>query len=174
MAGLYSIMKSLPYLYSLPLYWGYYADATMERSHVVHIVTGQIANMALFLAFGTILMAFSSRFACKVFPNEDDAREAAACSAKEIQTVAFSVVGVYLLGTAIPKLVMTALEFIRTSNDYSEQQRLWHRHGPRLIESGIQLVIGLYLFLGARGVRSVWTRLRTAAQPWHRQPPARE
>ena len=178
MAGLYSIIGSLPQLCILHSYWYWYwgdfAEGKMEGSHVVHIATGQVANIVLFLAFGIILIAFSNRLACKVFPNEDDAREAAACSAKGIQRVAFSVVGLYLLGTAIPKLVVVAVESIRASNGYVDQDRLWAWHGPRLIEFGIQLVIGLYLFLGARGVRSVWTRLRTAAQPWHRQPPARE
>jgi len=81
-----------------------------------------------------------------------------------LQSLAFSVVGVALIAQSLPSLagVVVASELTAPGAEYG--LRTFARENYQsLVYSLARLAIGLYLFLGARGLVTVWHRLHPVA-----------
>ncbi len=79
-------------------------------------------------------------------------------------SLAISVLGVWLAATALSPLGAWLALFIHLSHSLGGTARdeYFQQHWTAIVQLGLQLVVGLCLLLGARGITSTWRRLRPA------------
>lgn len=78
--------------------------------------------------------------------------------------LALSIVGVWLAATALPPLGAWLALFIHLSHSLGGTARddYFRDHWTTIVQEGLQLAVGIFLFVGARGLASTWRRLRQA------------
>jgi hypothetical protein len=88
---------------------------------------------------------------------------------EEFQTIAFSVIGVVLIGSALPDLArVTAGPLIHALIEKALQGKgipyggvQWPPYNTEMLfKSFVQLAVGLYLFFKAAGIASLWQQLQ--------------
>ena len=94
----------------------------------------------------------------KLFTDSDTA--AAPPSLEALQDLAFSVVGVFILGVAIPDLTKLAYYYWQLSAPGGVQMGADIERRGALIEIVVQLVIGLWLLFGAAGITNLLRKVR--------------
>jgi len=109
--------------------------------------------IVLMLLAGVILVTRGERLASKWFPSESTSSSPQwTISAKELQALAFSVLGVYLFLTALPNLAALGMDLFTGSSvrlpDTGRVVRYWHTG----IYGTVQAILGVLLFLRARSV----------------------
>jgi hypothetical protein len=114
------------------------SNRTLQRIEV-------LTFLAPFLV-GIVLWCFSETIANKMVFSSEKINKNNSLTAMEIQVIAFSILGLFFIGNALPKTVSTvyilfAIEGFRIDAPSYTQQ---------LIEVGLQLVIGLGLLLGTQ------------------------
>jgi hypothetical protein len=80
----------------------------------------------------------------------------------QIQAIAISILGLYLIAAAFPKIVYNAGAIML---DPRWNRAPFHLYLQTFTSSVLELVMGFGLFLRAKGVAIVWHRLRTAGRP---------
>lgn len=107
-----------------------------------------------------LLVARAERLAVWLFPEEHTG--SLGLPSEQIQAVAFSIMGVWLVVQSLPNMVY-ALVLPRFSPKLSviADGRIDY---PRLIYSALRLGIGLCLILGAKGLAKLWHGLRSAPE----------
>jgi hypothetical protein len=127
------------------------SNRTLQRIEV-------LTFLAPFLV-GIVLWFFSETIATKMLSNEKINKNNSP-TAMEIQVIAFSILGLFFIGNALPKTVSTGyllftMEGFRIDTPSYTQQ---------LIEVGLQLVIGLGLFLGAQRLILINKAIKSGAK----------
>jgi hypothetical protein len=125
-----------------------------------------VVPFGLMLLLGIALILRSQLFAERTFQSSDEA-DARKCTTRDAQSLAFSVVGIVLVGFAIPALVSALLRYYDVSQtafvaDGSSVQR---QLLPQIIGPSIQALFGIGLFLGSNTVSDIWHRLRESRIP---------
>lgn len=117
----------------------------------------------LFSIFGLVLMLTADRLAGWLLPRLDGYPTAAQTptSARGVQEVAFSVLGIYLVAVdAIPGLAMYLWRWVAEP----DSAIIAHTDvAPFIVEHLVQLVVGLWLFFGSRQLANYWQRRRWEA-----------
>jgi hypothetical protein len=153
LVGLYFFVQSLFYIMELP---------------AVFLANGK-QNMLQFLSFcapclvqlvmGVLLLRLSRGVARWIFP-EFSASHSLTLTGQDLQAVLFSVVGVWLIATAMPDTGRLATEYWWLGKTRQPQQMLsWI---PRAVGLLIQIAAGAFLFARANGLSAAWHRLRYA------------
>jgi hypothetical protein len=141
--------------------------STTETSHwhvvavwnSAHLLITVVVAFALFTYAGKI----SSRFSV------DDSQNGAPLDSVSLQNVAFGTLGAYFIVLGIRQCAGLAFELATKPAFEQESLAYLWRNQPRiLVEAIVQLVAGLVLLLGRRGLSAVWDRLRSRDSP--RQP----
>jgi hypothetical protein len=109
---------------------------------------------------GIVLWFFSETIATKMLFSNEKINKNNSPTAMEIQVIAFSILGLFFIGNALPKTVSTGyllftMEGFRIDTPSYTQQ---------LIEVGLQLVIGLGLFLGAQRLILINKAIKSGAK----------
>jgi hypothetical protein len=119
---------------------------------------GTIFSFIFLFIFGILLGLFSDKISVFIFKGEiDDSKEGSSIKASELQNIAFSVLGLYFIGNSIPRLVSFITSF------YS-MRKVPDSTGIILGGIGIisQLIIGVIIFLGSRGLVNFLDTIRNA------------
>jgi hypothetical protein len=129
-----------------------------------------LGPFAAYIAAGIVLIRYADRLSGLIFRGGAMVGPIDPAAARELQAVAFSVVGVVVMIHAAPEVIgIVGRWFIAHARGWGElDDRIW--------ESVIKLAAGLALFLHARGLALLWQKIRapqqgTAAGPATRQPP---
>jgi len=87
--------------------------------------------------------------------------EISALSSEDMQTIAFSVVGLLLLTRAFPGLCRVILQ-ISSALRFKNFSALITRTGilQNSVVAVVQLALGLYLFLGSKGLSGLWHKMQ--------------
>jgi hypothetical protein len=141
------------------------AEMGLSRSLMV---AGAALPIFGYLLAGVVLLMFGDRIAGKMINQDKHAgAPAAGITARDVQTLAFSIVGIYLIATSLPSLA----SLLWTIAYY------YRKGGPDLARAGVENVwrptiqvivefmVGVGLFLGARGVSSLWFFLQKVRGP---------
>ena len=155
-----SAAKALNYLMILEqLFQGNIRPVTI----IPIIMSSSIPSILLF-AFGVALWLKAERVAAYMLPDREETSERLALSIEDVQSAAFSVVGVLVLAGAIPQLVQTASSIIiMHSLEYTSRNQWFLPHDiPRLAGLVVQLILGFWLFFGSRGLAGLYRRMREA------------
>lgn len=117
-------------------------------------VSSSLILIALLL-IGTALISYSHVIASRLTNSEETENQLAEIS---IQSIGFSVIGVYLFASALPQIIepLSYYYFLGKAGDarpaISVNFSLW----ASMIAHIVQALIGAALFLGSKGLSSVW------------------
>jgi hypothetical protein len=121
------------------------------------IGAGAAITAAIFCA-GILLIKFPINTAKWILPKSDDSDPVLSGSAKDIQTAAFCILGVYILSWALPALLTNLVIWntqIKSSIPPFESQYFFFT-----AITVLQILLGLYLMLQAHGLSNLLWRLR--------------
>jgi hypothetical protein len=123
-----------------------------------------LLGLFLYLAVGRWLIVRSSLLARRLLPVEGPQR--LAVDSEKFQAVVFSAIGLYVLVLAIPPLtdLFALMAFTRQtgSDAYTRSflvEEFWGKRWAAAASLAVQIGLGLYLFLGSKGLAAFWHRL---------------
>jgi hypothetical protein len=108
-----------------------------------------------------LLWHFPLTVATKIIPDIKSKNKAPALNAAEIEVVAFSVMGLWVLATAIPDVFYWAIFVLRLKSIELANVTLADSIG-NIIATAVELVIGVWLLFGSRGILGLIRGLRKA------------
>ena len=161
--AVYSVVnaaKALNYLMMLSELF----NGNVRPGAVIPTLISSFMPFVLLLALGVVLWLNAGRIAGYMLPDREEAIERAALSIGDVQSTAFSVVGVLVLAGAIPQLVQTVSSIVIMHNlQYASQNEWFSPHDiPRIAGLVVQLIIGFWLFFSSRGIAGLYRKMREA------------
>jgi hypothetical protein len=160
--GIYTIIESLPLLQVL----GGLASSPSGRADVSmyrEMFIGQLIPFVLRVLVGVLLFVYSRELAPRLMDEDKPLNVSSALTARDVQAVGFSIVGVLIFLRALPDLSQAVWSWLYTISQSSMQS--WrgpvaHITWPRGVSAAIQLVLAIVLFLQARGLANFWHRIQ--------------
>ncbi len=113
----------------------------------------------LLLLFGVYLIfsdKLPSRMASSIIIQEE---EATSFTFQDIQMLAFSIIGVWLLSSTIPTFIQVIVRI--TVLHSSSQQAVYVYFIPQIVVPVLKLALGIYLFLGGKGLAKLWQKCQS-------------
>ena len=121
--------------------------------------------LALFPILAAVLLwFFPLSVAAKIIPNIKAKDKAAPLSAPDIEIVAFSVMGLWVLTTAIPDTIYWVTFAFRLKNIDVGTLQLSPENIGSMASTVVELVIGFWLLFGSRGILGLIRRARYAGK----------
>ncbi|WP_111641200.1 hypothetical protein [Marinimicrobium alkaliphilum] len=159
LVGIYAFLKGIQNIALVfsqaPIYHAQNVDFT-----AYYLVSGIL--VALYFAVALLLVirpVWLAQLLMPKVPVQEDATPDSSYSA--LQTAALTVLGVYIVSYSLPQVVHNLALFWQATTMveyYSQIQR--HNHGFHLLARCIELGIGIYLCLQAKGLVNLLQRLR--------------
>ncbi|MDA8229100.1 MAG: hypothetical protein M0T74_15630 [Desulfitobacterium hafniense] len=160
--GLYTIVDAVTVIARVIFFMATTRNNSSNPSFFMNQEILNIVSFVLLGIFGLVLWLVSDKLA-KIMVSDSWVKpdsSQGSFTIQEIQSVAISTLGLYFLGTAIPKFTSSMFNLARIQG---EIDRVVHSGIiVPLVESLIQLLLGLVLFLGARGIAGMLKQLRQA------------
>ena len=158
--AIFTLIDTIPYLMSLTeaFAWKGVALAGDRQFNTDLILIGTILSLVLQFSIGLFLFVYAKRLAKRMIAEEESEKSSTELSAKNIQTIAFSVVGLIMIVIAIPHIAQFAVNLQALKNAGAETLKRSISIGTWAYSIGIliQFIFGIILFLGARGLSSLW------------------
>ena len=158
LAGIYCLIMSISYL----SFTSANVATAWRRDDLWHMLTSITSFVLLLLSFtpSVSLLLFAaylifsrklpSRMASSIIIQEE---EATSFTFQDIQMLAFSIIGVWLLSSAIPRLCATVVRMTELqSASYIISQ---------MVTGVLKVALGIYLFLGGKGLARLWQRFHS-------------
>lgn len=159
--GIYSIIEAIPLLKELSQVFAWRGsklemEGGFPNSDI--LLLGIMLSVGLLLVIGLCLIIFSKALASKMVTSQELEDPTAELTAKDIQSIAFSVVGLVLIVFAVPHLVNIAMNLQALKNVGVDSAKHNIAIGTWAYSIGIavQFIIGILLFLGGSGLSSIW------------------
>jgi len=151
LAGIYCLIMSISYLSFAIMN---VVSAWMKGSLYMLI---SIIPSVLLLLFGAYLI-FSSKLPSKMASSMIEEEKTTSFTFQDIQVLAFSIIGVWLLSSAIPNFIQAIVRIIM----YSTSQRSVSVYLiPQIVAAVLKLALGIYLFSGSKGLAKLWQKLQS-------------
>ncbi|CAA9371709.1 MAG: hypothetical protein AVDCRST_MAG64-174 [uncultured Phycisphaerae bacterium] len=156
--GLYCFVQALPFLYLIPM------NLFLLFSRQGYSASDLALNLlhpTLYLAAGVLLVRWASWVATRVLgfeqPSEDDARPAA--PGRRLQTIAFSVLGLWLVLGGLVELVRLFVQarYLPGPDDVIQSAL---EEPSELFAAFVRVGLGIWLFFGSKRLASFWRRFR--------------
>ncbi|SDJ80711.1 hypothetical protein [Microbulbifer yueqingensis] len=129
-----------------------------ERIQVYAVVT--VIEIALIFLLALALLKFPNLVAKKLLPRESDDKVEFSKNGKELLSIAFCLMGVYILSWAIPDLVNNGMWLIHFSERAYASDSNYAETVIVQITTVVEIVIGGFLCFGASGLGNVLWKLR--------------
>jgi sulfite exporter TauE/SafE len=154
--GIYSIIQSFDLIRALIHAIGFsFAEPPIRST----MILGASISLALLLILGIILIAFSRWIAGKLYSENAVYGHTQLPDTKNLQSIAFSIVGVVLMAVAIPKIFQISVNIYAFQKPGIEMQIAEKISKETLafgIATSIQFIIGFLLFLGGSFLSNLW------------------
>ncbi len=159
--GIYSIIESIPLLRELSQVFAWRSSQIEMENGTFNanlLLIGIITSVGLLALIGSCLIIFSKFFAKRMIHEEEEINAHTELSAKNIQAVAFSIVGLVMIVIAIPHLVQLAanLQALKSAGSGSVRKDISIGTWAFSISVAVQFIIGVLLFWGGKGLSSIW------------------
>ena len=159
--GIYSIIEAIPLLRELSQVFAWRGSKIEMETGPIHtdlLLIGILISVGLLLLIGFFLIFFSKSLARKMTTAEETITKTTELTARNIQSIAFSVIGLVMIVIAIPHLVQLAanLEALKRTGAESIKQSIQIGTWFYSIGMAVQFILGILLFLGGRGLSSIW------------------
>ncbi len=155
LAGIYCLIMAISYL----TFTSVNVATIMRRESLWHMLTSITSFVLLLLSFtpSVLLLLFAaylifsrklpSRMASSIIIQEE---EATSFTFQDIQMLAFSIIGVWLLSSAIPRFFATIVRMTELQPaSYIISQ---------MVTGVLKVALGIYLFLGGKGLVRLWQK----------------
>ncbi|HUN55588.1 MAG TPA: hypothetical protein VMU29_10575 [Smithella sp.] len=159
--GIFSIIEAIPFLRELTQVFAWRDSEVVMNNGQTRtdlLLIGILVSFGLLLVVGACLIIFSRYLAKQMIVNDEIIVGTNELTAKNIQSIAFSVVGIVMIVIAIPHLIQLAanLQAIKSAGSEAVKQHI--TIGTWAYSTGItvQFFIGILLFFGGRGLSSIW------------------
>ena len=169
--GVYALVLCAAHASSLIMWAGTIAEVAAHRPrHELNMADiiwpGLFVGLpcTLLLALGIVLIMRSSRFSARMFP-EPEKSVTVLASAQDIQAIAFSVVGVLLLASALPSIAQIAVNLHHRFNHPEMRPASIRGTWASFLTMCAKVILGTGLFFGGRALSNFWFKLRTFRQP---------
>ncbi len=117
-----------------------------------------LTPFVLLLLFGVYLI-FSSKLPSKMASSMIEEEKTTSFTFQDIQVLAFSIIGVWLLSSAIPNFIQA---IVQTTILYSSsRQSVSVYFMSQIVAAVLKLALGIYLFSGGKGLAKLWQRFHT-------------
>jgi len=164
--GVYAIIEAIPLLQYL---WGFISLINRARAEILQQVWLYLAMGMPFLLMAVtafLLITRSERIAGLLVREDGPVSPTSSLSGREVQAIAFSVVGVLVFLLALPKLCQLVLNlwYMRFQNVQGQlsTDRLVQSAWQLGIAVGIQCGLAAILFLRAKGLADLWHHIQGA------------
>ena len=118
--------------------------------------------VVLLLLFGAYLI-FSSKLASKIASSMIQEEKTTSFTFQDIQVLAFSIIGVWLLSNAIPTFIQVIVR-ITVLHSTSQQSFSVFRNSyiiSQIVAAVLKLALGIYLFSGSKGLAKLWQKFQS-------------
>ncbi len=165
LAGIYCLIMSISYLsFAImsarsALRQGFW-DMLISITPVVLLLLS-FTPVALLLLFGAYLI-FSNKLPSKIASSMIQEEKTTCFTFQDIQVLAFSIIGVWLLSSAIPNF-MYAIARITVSSTSQESVSVFSDSYfiSRIGTAVLKLALGIYLFSGGKGLAKLWQKFHS-------------
>ncbi len=159
--GLYSIIEAIPLLRELWQVFAWRGSKIEMESGPLHtdlLLIGILTSFGLLLLVGICLIFFSNSLAKRMITEETIINPTTELTARNIQCIAFSIVGLVMIVIAIPHLVQLTANYqaLKSAKDEMIKQKISIGTWAYSVGLVAQVIIGLLLFLGGRGLSTIW------------------
>ncbi len=117
-----------------------------------------ITPFILLLLFGVYLI-FSNKLPSKMASSIIEEEKTTSFTFQDIQVLAFSIIGVWLLATTIPNFIQAIVRM--TALYSSSQQSVSGYFISQIVTAVLKLALGIYLFLGGKGLAKLWLKFQS-------------
>ncbi len=170
LAGIYSIITAIPLLKVFTEYSmmkrtmsGFMREmgSAGNSPNEIYLLIGALLPFVLLIGLGVYLIKNSNAIAGKIGDNDDDDDDDDAhenVTAKEMQSIALSIVGVVFVIIAIPKLVQSGINIQAQKSVANGMMsgNIASSTWAYIVGLIVQTVVGSALFLGSNGLASLW------------------
>jgi hypothetical protein len=122
-----------------------------------------IAITLFLIAIALTIWKLSSKIAGILLPSSWNAEEPFDISQDWVDSVVFTVLGLYVLSTVVPT-IFNWLIFYNLIHKLSPETYAPPKSIPTIVTTAIELIIGLWLIFGAKGLRGLLSLPRAAGQ----------
>jgi hypothetical protein len=156
--GIFAIIQSIPLL-----------GAFIQTSAIIAqdfawkplAMIGTLFPFLLMISSGCCLIIFGNKIASKMFPPINQHYENIGISTKHLQAIAFSIVGILLMAFAIPHMASIIWNYhvIKNADSEMQLQKFWDDTWNYALRTGVQFLIGLFIFFGSKAVTALWNTM---------------
>ena len=160
LSGIYAFIVSASSFRTMMFMIASIGDRPAQGPNSTLLAAGYGIPLLLLLFLGFYLISASERLSRHIFPQDSATEKTSPFSSEAMQTIAFSVVGLLLLTKAIPGLCRVILQIF---DIYHQNLLLGYVKGKLvqdLVVRVLQLALGLYLFLGSKGLSGFWHKMQ--------------
>ena len=160
LSGIYAFIVSVSSFRTMMFMIASIGDHPGQGLNSTLLAAGYGIPLLLLLFLGWYLISASERLSRLIFPQDAAEDKISALSSEDMQTIAFSVVGLFLLTKAVPGLCRVILQI---SDIYHQNLLLGYVKGKLvqdLVVRVVQFSLGLYLFLGSKGLSGLWHKMQ--------------
>jgi hypothetical protein len=165
LAGIYCLIMAISYL-SFAIMSAHSAlrqgfwDMLISITPFVSLLLS-FTPVVLLLLFGAYLI-FSSKLPSKIASSMIEEEKTTSFTFQDIQVLAFSIIGVWLLSSAIPAFIRPIVQIIL----YSTSQRSVSVFRDsymisQIVAAVLKLALGIYLFSGGKGLAKLWQKFQS-------------
>ncbi len=153
--GIYALIQAVPLLGNA---FQIVAFAEYKPSPSIMVIFASYGTFFLMALLGLALLLFSNKFAQKMAPPESSISSGDRPTAKDIQAIAFSVVGLVLIAHTIPSIFNIAWNIyaIKTAGDQRPVAELLSKEWGFRLAVAVKFIIGIILFFGAELLSTLW------------------
>ena len=119
-----------------------------------------ILHLLLLFGVGLFLWMCADRLAAEMVRSDESSPAKSVLTGDEIQAIAFSVIGLFLFVQALPRFLYEVVYIGAVYPPPAEFRPRWLLGGPLL-----QVIVGIALFFGARGLVGIWKKMRGGGVP---------
>jgi len=162
LAGIYCLIMSISYLSFAfmsarsALRQGFWDMLTSITPFVSLLLS--FTPVVLLLLFGAYLI-FSSKLPSKMASSMIEEEKRTSFTFQDIQVLAFSIIGVWLLSSAIPNFIQAIAQIIVMYPSSKRSVPVYFI--SQIVAAVLKLALGIYLFSGGKGIAKLWQRFQS-------------
>lgn len=167
LAGIYCLIMAITHLgYTIPSvvsflrrqdFWSMLISITPFLSLLLFLTPS-----VLLLLFGFYLI-FSDKLPSKIASSLIQEEKTASFTFQDIQVLAFSIIGVWLLASAIPIFFRPIVQIIVVHSTSQRPVSVFQNsyYISQIVIAVLKLALGIYLFLGGKGLAKLWQKCQS-------------
>ena len=162
--GIYSIILAVPMIGNLINAFGFPADGPMER---IIIVLSVAITFVLQISAGLFLIYFGDRIAKIIIPEADTIESISTLNSRDIQAIAFSIIGVVLIVVTIPKLFQLGANIYaiqRAADNMQAEYKLERDTIAFGVNILCRFILGILLFITGDSLSNIWHKINKRIQ----------